>query len=120
MVSDGDGTWAVMVHNNGPVPATISEAKLELRPPIFLTAVPGNAVEPKQQRLLRGDVPPDVLTPILERSAEVQLSLRYAGPNGQPVSTACKLKPKSGGERWLVSDPEKDEDHPPYGRAVFS
>lgn len=102
VVNTTDHGFAVMVENTGPVRATILEATLRLAPqPITLEATPGAAVPPGDECLLRGDVPPDTLTEMLD-GIPVPLSLRYEGPAGVPVFTSATLRAKDGGDRWLV------------------
>ena len=54
-----------MLENDGPVPATITEAKIALRQPVFLDAIPGNAIPPGEARLIRGEMTDENLATIL-------------------------------------------------------
>jgi hypothetical protein len=109
---EGSG-FSLLLVNEGPVSATITEARLgRSADPVFLEAVPGGAIDPKGQVLIRCERDQRIAQLVTKR-LEIPVRLKYEAPNGQEVYTSFKIKRKEGGEheRWLVTDRETDKAH---------
>lgn len=112
--------FSILLVNDGPVTATIREAKLTVAPqPVFLEPVPGGAIEPKGQMLVRSE-PNAAQVRNLAEQQSIPVSLLYDGPGGNSIYTRLTIKRKSPGspdERWLVTERETDK---PYGSDPLS
>jgi hypothetical protein len=112
-VSLDDSGFSIMLVNEGPVAATLTEARINLPPQFFnLEQVPGGAIQPQGgQAVVRMDDPTPVLARLAGDNSTIRVQLKYAGPATREIHTACTLHLKGSGvdERWLVVERETDK-----------
>lgn len=117
-----EGDVQVEFENSGDVRLTVTEAKFDLAQPLILVfgdssvldtddALQGWNDAAMQNAHFRGAV---------QRSEEMSLLFRYTGPSGARRNTRVRVKPKDGGDRWvIVGDEEHSSKDLQVGRAHF-
>ncbi len=103
-----DHQWGVVLKNDGPVPATVTEARINLTPQrIFLEPLAGGAIQPGGQETFAAEVGPQVAAQMADGSLPLPLSIVYSGPRGNLQNMQATLRGRENGQAWVVMEAEK-------------